>query len=46
MYFIGVDLHKRTLSVCVLTIDEGKRRFVARQTFGESYCQMLWTASF
>jgi transposase len=32
MFFIGVDLHKRTLSVCVMVLEEGQRRVVARQT--------------
>ena len=32
MFFIGVDLHKRTLSVCVMVQEETQRRVVARQT--------------
>lgn len=34
MFFIGVDLHKRTLSVCVMVVEAGERRVVARQTLG------------
>ncbi len=34
MFFIGVDLHKRTLSVCVMVQEDSQRRVVARQTLG------------
>ena len=32
MHFIGVDLHKKTLSVCVLVREAGQRRIVARRS--------------
>lgn len=32
MRFIGVDLHKKTLSVCVLVSEAGQRRIVARRS--------------
>jgi len=32
MFVVGVDLHKRTLSVCVMVQEESQRRVVARQT--------------
>lgn len=33
MKFIGVDLHKKTISLCVVMIVEGKREVVARNRF-------------
>jgi transposase len=33
MNFIGVDLHKKTISLCVVTIVEGKRKVVTRKRF-------------
>ena len=33
MKFIGVDLHKKTISLCVMAIVEGKRQVAARKRF-------------
>ena len=33
MRFIGVDLHKKTISLCVVMVVEGKRKVVARRRF-------------
>lgn len=33
MRFIGVDLHKKTISLCVITVAEGKRQVVSRRRF-------------
>ena len=33
MHFIGVDLHKHSISVCVLVREAGRRRVVARRNF-------------
>jgi len=33
MRFIGVDLHKKTISLCVVMVVEGKRTVVARRRF-------------
>lgn len=32
MFFVGIDLHQRTLSVCVVVREDSRRRVVARQT--------------
>ena len=32
MFFVGVDLHKRKLSLCVMVQEESQRRVVARRT--------------
>jgi transposase len=32
MRYIGVDLHKKTLSVCVLVLEAGRRRVIARRS--------------
>jgi transposase len=36
MNFIGVDLHKKTISLCVIAVVEGQRQVVARKRF---YCK-------
>ena len=33
MKFIGVDLHKQSISLCVMVVDGGKRKVVARKRF-------------
>jgi transposase len=33
MKFIGVDLHKKTISLCVITVVKGKRQVVVRKRF-------------
>ena len=33
MKFIGVDLHKKTISLCVMMVVQGKRKVVARRRF-------------
>lgn len=33
MKFIGVDLHKKTISLCVMMVVEGKRKVAARRRF-------------
>lgn len=33
MKFIGVDLHKKTISVCVVVVDSGKRQVARRRRF-------------
>ena len=33
MKFIGVDLHKKTISLCVIMVVEGKRGVVTRRRF-------------
>lgn len=35
MKFVGVDLHKKTISVCVMVKENGKRKVVCRERF---YC--------
>ncbi len=32
MYYVGVDLHKKTISICVVIQEGAKRRIVKRQT--------------
>jgi transposase len=41
MFFIGVDLHKRTLSVCVMVQEGAQRQVVARQTLATASPQSL-----
>lgn len=36
MNFVGVDLHKKTISLCVMAVVEGKRQVLARKRF---YCK-------
>jgi hypothetical protein len=31
MKYVGVDLHKKALALCVVTVEEGKRRVVERK---------------
>ncbi len=33
MKFIGVDLHKKTISLCVMVVVEGRRKVTARRRF-------------
>jgi len=33
MRFIGVDLHKKTISLCVMVVEAGKRKVMARRRF-------------
>jgi len=33
MKYVGVDLHKKTISVCVVVLERGKRKIVARKRF-------------
>lgn len=33
MQFVGIDLHKHSISVCVMAQEEGKRRVLARRRF-------------
>jgi transposase len=33
MKYVGIDLHKKTISVCVVILEQGKRKVAARQRF-------------
>ena len=33
MKFIGADLHKKTISLCVVMVVDGKRQVIARRRF-------------
>ena len=34
MKYVGVDLHKKTISICVLVQSDGKRTVIGRSTLG------------